>query len=150
MVLNVCDVSVMRRASFKIQKVLDEVRERQAMKTMRERKMTLQRQKSGCENPFFPVQHEKPGEDAAQIVTNIDTSEETRIEKRSDFADSHESVQSDKEDRISIQVDRARKYSVIMEEKEEKVGRRRNCEEEIMQPIKHLSGEGSLICKRKT
>ena len=62
----------MRRASFKIQKVLDEISERQAMKVMRERgrvgepwqgRRRLQK-KSGCRIPFVPVQ----GDDAVGVT----------------------------------------------------------------------------------
>ena len=125
----------MRRASFKIQKVLDEVRERQAMVSMRERKMTMQRQKSGCENPFFPVQHDKPGEEIIHLVTSNDTLEPDDYKT----LDEYQSVGRIPEDKIDVRPDRARKYSVIMEEMDEKVEGRRE-REEIMQPIKHLSG----------
>ena len=129
----------MRRASFKIQKVLDEVRERQAMMTMRERKMTLQRQKSGCENPFFPVQHIQPRDETLHLVTNNDHLELPDSDKRSDEGDQSESMERPVDERIGMKSDRARKYSVIMEEMEDMVGGRMDCEE-IMQPIKHLSG----------
>ena len=110
------------------------------MVSMRERKMTMQRQKSGCENPFFPVQHDKPGKEIIHLVASNDTLEPDDYKT----LDEYQGVGRIPEDKIDVRPDRARKYSVIMEEMDEKVEGRRECEE-IMQPIKHLSGTvGSL------
>ena len=149
---------MMRRASFKIQKVLDEISERQALQMVRERGVSLQgqrrlqRQKSGCENPFFPVQHERVGAEVSKIDIANDALEQPEdVKACSDVRVSFTSVTSGLEDKISRKTGVARKHSVIMEEVEEMVGGRRDCEEEMMQPIKHLSGNQQLyklpLCK---
>ena len=175
--------TIMRRASFKIQKVLDEISEKQARQAMRERGRTgesfqgqrrthrLKRQKSGCKNPFVPVQHGRQGEVASfqplktlqeseagggDLVTASDTLEQDNNDDDDSVCKasiSTQSILSDEGDKKKVpvttkvqrKVGRARQYSVIMEEEEEeRIGGRRDCEEEMLQPIKHLSGEWSL------
>ena len=144
----------MRRASFKIQKVLDEISERQAMKVMRERvrvgeswqgRRRLQK-KSGCRNPFVPVQ----GDDAASVTAMnvIEQSDGPVVDMDGKVPNkSARNFESDKTEEVLLankqrKMGRARQYSVIMEEvEEERVGGRKDCKEEMMQPIKHLSGK---------
>ena len=141
----------MRRASFKIQEVLDE---RQARKVMRERgrlgeswqgRRRLQN-KSGCRNPFVPVQ----GDDAVSVTVSdaVEQSDGPGVESDGKVPNkSAMSFEEDKTEEVLMtkkqrKMGRARQYSVIMEEvEEERVGGRRDCKEEMMQPIKHLSGK---------
>ena len=108
------------------------------MVSMRERKMTLQRQKSGCEKPFFLVIHDKPGEGTIHLVTSNDSLEPD--DDKLCYEIEHKSSAMIPEEKKDIRHERAHKYSVIMKEMEERVGGRSDCEE-MTQPIKHLSGK---------
>ena len=101
-------------------------------------------QKSGCDKPFFLVNHEKPGEGAIHLVTRND-SLKPDDDKSCDEIE-HKSAAMIPEEKKDIRHERARKYSVIMKEMEERVGERSDCEE-MMQPIKHLSAKtyGSTV-----
>ena len=151
----------MRRASFKIQKVLDEISERQARKVMRERGMVGEswqgrrrlQKKSGCRNPFVPVQ----GDDAVSVTVSdgVEKSDGPGVESDGKVPNkSAMHFEEDKTEEVLMtkkqrKMGRARQYSVIMEEvEEERVGGRRDCKEEMMQPIKHLSGKRvhGLLC----
>ena len=130
----------MRKASFKIQKVLDEITERQTRKLMLDRgligasngttdRRRLERQKSGCKNPFFLVQHETDRSTMKPDTNDDETQNETGEDET--CADNLRWKKGP----------RGGRHSVIDEEvEEEMVGGRRILGEEMMQPIKHLSG----------
>lgn len=137
----------MRRASFKIQKVLDEISERQARRATVERnkeekifreQRKLRRQRSGCRNPFMPVQQHLHGGQQKEIVSesiiNVERNNEEKVP-----------MPTVEDVTVRSNSGSVRKYSVILEEQEEqRVAARRGSQEQMMQPIRHLSGKINL------
>ena len=135
----------------------------------------LQRQKSGCKNPFVLVQHGRKGEVASfqplktlqekagggddgdevasDLVAASDTLEQendvtvykTSISTQSLLSDEGDSERMQVTAKVHRKVGMAREHSVIMEEEEERIVGRRDCEEEMLQPIKHLSGKQKVV-----
>ena len=145
----------MFRASFKIQKVLDDISEHLARRGRRaeelqgeKRQQKLQRQKSGCKHPFVPVKKGSCGEEAnfQPLKTR------KRLRDMQDGPDAAVSVYIQAPSTQNLLGDegesetskKAGKDGGVTQHPNTRVGKdvgqgRRDCKEQILQPIHHLS-----------